>query len=422
MAKRLDSEALERSLCATAMLMQPELVDRHTLGDDDFADPKAALVYRAVQAIHEQGERPDSASVRSWLRTESLITPALDEYLISLAADFAPLSPFEERELCAVLELRRIRRAALEAQAACEGGDLESARKASTRLATARDGATPQANSSSLREAAMSAVEDVFRRDSNRTPVPFGLENLDDQLSSLDPGTMLVIGAATGVGKSSVCLAMALGQAALDVPVGIVSLEDSRRIWGSRAAGKWCGVSPLRMRGKMEAHEYAALGQIGEHMPDPQIYIEDPIGGSEDDVCAAMRRLVHRHGVRVLYVDYVQAIRSTSQSSGRHHQVREISSRLKAQAYALDVPLVLVSQIRRREQGAKPEPTMHDLKESGDLENAAEIIVLLWLPNRSNRDEVAAKIEKSKWGCSEPLFALVRGSDGMLREKTEYDR
>lgn len=272
----------------------------------------------------------------------------------------------------------------------------------------------------------MAAVQDVFDRDTQRAPVPFGIDHLDEQLASLDPGTMMVVGAATGVGKSSTCLAMAMGQAGLNVPVGIVSLEDARRIWGARAAGKWSGISPLRMRqksgpDKLKPDDYAKLGQLPEHCPDPPVYIEDPIGGSEDDVCAAMRRLVHRHGVRVLYVDYVQAIRSTSQSSGRHHQVREIASRLKAQAYALGVPLVLVSQIRRREQGSQAEPNMHDLKESGDLENGAEIILLLWLPDSKRRDFVAGKVEKSKWGCSKPLLSLVRGPDGSLREGTKYD-
>jgi replicative DNA helicase len=149
------------------------------------------------------------------------------------------------------------------------------------------------------------------------------------------------------------------------------------------------------------------------------VHLEIQIGKNETEICAAMRRLVHRHGARVVFVDYIQTILSSHPNAPRRDQVRDMAARLKGQAAALEVPLVLVSQLSRPEIGLQVrEPTIHSLKETGDLENSAEIILLLWRPDAKDHSAISVKIGKSKWGARKRLFQFVRDRAGVLAERT----
>jgi replicative DNA helicase len=414
---RLDTSALELELvCATQA--DPEFIDQIELTPQDLYDSRAGQVFAAQLALRERGEPIDSLSLRLELERRNVLAAADENFLTKmLAHGVAVMSPLALRRLHEVTETRRLKQRLVQALALCEDGDPAVVRAAVEDLASVRD-SRQRGESISIADAALGAINDVFQRgeDLRRT---LGLPCLDASIGGIEPGNMLVIGADTSVGKSSFVLCMALGMAE-HFPVGIVSCEDAKGVWGARAAAHWSGVSPLRMRTSPDGNEYARLGQLAEHMPAVPVHLEIQIGKTEAEVCAAMRRLVHRHGARVLFVDYIQTILSSHPNAPRRDQVRDMAARLKGQAATLGVPLVLVSQLSRPEQASEVrEPSIFSLKETGDLENAAEVVLLLWRPDAKDTSVVSVKIGKAKWGARKRLFQFVRDHAGVLVEQPD---
>jgi replicative DNA helicase len=422
MSHKLDSTLLERDLVG-ACPWQAELVDQVRLHPADFCDGRAATVFAALSSLHERGEQLDSLNLRVELERAGKLTQVGEEYLAAIGNRSNVFSPMALDRLHELAELRRFRKRFVDAIAYCEAGDLESVH-ATCEVAISGQDVFQRGRSSSLREAAHEALTRVYQRSiaskGGNASMTLGLQCLDFAVGGVEPGNMVVVGADTGVGKSSLALTMALAQERKGLTAGIVSCEDSLSVWGERAAARWSSVSALRMRTQLSREELMQLSALIERMPEPRVFLEVQIGKNEHDVCAAMRRLVRQRGAQVLYVDYLQTIASSNRGAMRKDQVREIAAKLKGQADSLGVPLVLLSQLSRPQKGERNrEPTKHDLKESGDIENAAEVIVLLWIesekPNTLN-----LKIDKCKWGARRTLFQVERDRSGTLIEIEQF--
>lgn len=404
----LDSTRLEREFVG-AVYYEPELLDAQHTQPADFHDRAAATVLRGQMALREAGEQIDPVSVREWVL-------ASGETWTDFEADHDVIwTPRAADRLAGMAEMRRTRDALKRALALSEAGNVSGTRAAVLDLTAAQD--THQAGQSvSLGDEAVRAAESVL--DPDTTPrIYLGLDCLYNAIGGAGPGDMVVIGADTGIGKSSLALSMALGMAPR-TPVGIVSCEDGPAIWGARAAARFTGVSSLRMlTGTKDPQDLSRLANLVAHPQAPAIGLECQIGKPEVDVLGAMRRLA-RMGAKVIFVDYLQTILSSDTHAQRKDQVRVIAARLKGQAASLGVLLVLVSQLSRPAKGdPKREPGKHDLKESGDIENAAEVIILLWPGEADN--VLNMKIDKCKWGCRQPLHTLYRDKSGSLVEYEE---
>lgn len=416
MSTNLDTTALELELVCAAS-DDPELIDQVELAPGDFYDARAGHVFAAQLGLRERGENVNPVSLRIELERTGKLQRVGEDFLTAmLAHGIALMSPLALRRLHEVSDTRALRQRMREALPLCDAGDPALVRGAIEQILAVGD-SHQRGESISLAQATSSAIDDIFSRGEDLTRT-LGLSCLDDALGGIEPGNMVVIGADTSVGKSSFVLSMALGMAK-HFPVGIVSCEDAKGVWGARAAAHWSGVSPLRMRTAPDASEYARLGQLADRLPEVPVHLEIQIGKTESEICAAMRRLVHRHGARAVFVDYIQTILSSHPNAPRKDQVRDMAARLKGQAASLGVPLVLVSQLSRPTNGAPVrEPTIHSLKETGDLENSAEIILLLWRPDPNDQNKVSVNIGKSKWGARKRLFQFVRDRAGVLAERT----
>jgi replicative DNA helicase len=210
-------------------------------------------------------------------------------------------------------------------------------------------------------------------------------------------------------------LAMALEQARAGHRPGIVSLEDDRDEWGRRLLAHMSRVNPDDLDN--EAVPSETLGHIELGLREAEncnvrfaYALNRPIG----DVLKAIRALAH-DGCTIIYVDYIQAVRVRARGERQDVAVSEAAQDIKAECQALGVALVLGSQLKRPEGSkAYAEPTMFDLKETGNLENMSEGIVMLWKTGDDEKAKQLGKISKVKGSARRPRFYLERSSVGAI--------
>lgn len=332
----------------------------------------------------------------------------------------APAVPDVER----LVELRRLRAvtaAATTVLLAAERGDLQAALGAlGEAQTTALDGNRVQAHEGF--EMGQRQLERLQQRRHATALVHPGFEYLELATGSLPLGGMTVLGGGTNVGKSSFALELMAKAAERSVVSGYVSCEDPEPIVSARLVSVYSGLSSRKlMTGAIADHEWPRLGAAHEPMREMRgrMWFAFAVGGSDVDVCAAMSRCAMQ-GAKIVIVDYVQAVESSKRQQDRRNEIRWLAARLKAHAQRLNVHLVLVSQLSRPTKGDEArEPSKHDLKEAGDLENAADYIVLLWREREDDFAELRAKLAKSKLGNVGATWKLARHERTARLEEVE---
>lgn len=234
-----------------------------------------------------------------------------------------------------------------------------------------------------------------------------GFLTIDRAIGNLRAKTMTVVGGTTGSGKSSLMLSMAINQARRGMHVGIVSAEDPEAVWGERL---YSHLTDESIADVSDMKVDAAASMAGE-LP---LHFALELGRPLKDVLRAVRHLVRKFGCQVIYVDYLQAVHDP-QKTDRRNFVSNAAARIKAQCQELGATLVLASQLSRPSK-EKPfgEVFTSDLKESGDIENMAEIVMLLWKNGDKDTSLTLGKVAKVKWSAARPRFQIQRNGCGAV--------
>jgi len=249
-----------------------------------------------------------------------------------------------------------------------------------------------------------------------------GFPIVDNAVGNLRAKTMTIVGGTTGAGKSSLMLAAALKQADSASSVGIVSIEDAESVWGERL------YSEIQNESIAEVTD-AKIEEAAKQAELLGVHFAYELGRPLKDALRAIRHLVRKNGCQVIYVDYLQAL-NDPQKSERRHFIANAAAKLKAQCQELGASLVLASQLSRPSK-EKPfgEVFMNDLKESGDIENMAEIVMLLWKNGDKDTSLTLGKIVKVKWSAARPRFQIQRNQHGNVvglsepvDQRSPYDR
>jgi len=244
------------------------------------------------------------------------------------------------------------------------------------------------------------------------TKVKFCEPILDRWLGGLEPGAMMTVGGSTSAGKSSFVLKLAVGMAKKGKRVAILSLEDPKSLWGKRSMGLLAGINVEWLYGGVALgedaiREFSEMGARAELQAQGlPIRVSLATGPKASEAITEARKLVKRYDPDVFFVDYVQAPRFDQRARvGYDKLVADFAKQMKGLAVQYNIPLILVSQFKRPD--SHREPTMHDLKETGDLEIISEIVMLLWKKNEGDVD-THGKIAKVKWALAGQRFMLRR--------------
>lgn len=370
-----------------------------------LVDDNCQTLLNAVVSLRQSGQPADPVSVLTHLRSVGaaggLTAADLARYTDYATGPQTVSSLLERlRELTLLRTLRSGFSSLLEA---VEAPDGPSAREiADGALALATDGAVHGKDSS--REAqsvildAWNAAEEMRQASGGMVGIRTGIPLLDHLLRGLKSGQMWVVAARPGVGKTSLGLQIALQAASAGHPSLLFSLEMSSTELGIRLLSN---VSGVEITGGMTDAEQHAVALAAKRISSLPIVIDDVPGGlGAAELRSRTRRAVHRRGVELVVVDYLQLMHTADRkNSTRDREVAELSRAVKIMARELGVCVILISQLNRGlEHRANGEPMLSDLRDSGAIEQDADGVLMLWVPQQDQRSNVSLKVAKNRHG------------------------
>jgi replicative DNA helicase len=243
------------------------------------------------------------------------------------------------------------------------------------------------------------------------TGVSTGYPNLDEITSGLQPGEMVIVAARPSMGKTALALNIAENIAMRDVPVGLFSLEMSRQQLVQRLLSSRASVSGHSIRRNMLSdRDMAAIIQAADDLMRRPLFIDDTPSLSITQLRAKARRLKQSHDIGVVLVDYLQLMTSGKRAESRQQEVSEISRGVKALARELNVPVICLSQLNRAaEQREGHRPRMSDLRESGSIEQDADVVAMLHRESYFHlNDQAWMEANEDKHNLAELIIAKQR--------------
>jgi replicative DNA helicase len=235
-------------------------------------------------------------------------------------------------------------------------------------------------------------VERLYERKEMVTGLPTGFVDLDERTSGLQPSDLIIVAGRPSMGKTAFCLNIA-AYAAIEKgkSVAIFSLEMSKEQLVLRLLGSESRVDAHKLRtGHLSERDWTPLSNAAGRLAEAPIYIDDTAAISALEMRAKARRLKAEHGLDLLIVDYLQLMRGRGDEGSREQEISNISRSLKALAKELQVPVIGLSQLNRAVEtrpGKEKRPMLADLRESGAIEQDADVILFIY------RDEVYNKCE-----------------------------
>jgi replicative DNA helicase len=238
-------------------------------------------------------------------------------------------------------------------------------------------------------------IDELARRPDEIFGVPTGFIDLDRMLTGLQPSDLLIIAGRPGQGKSGFLLSVAKNAALLHKKrVAIFSLEMSNEQVVQRLLAQETGIDSQRLRnGKLTEEEWPLLTHAIEVLGDTQIYLDDTPAITPLALRTKCRRLHMEFGLDLVLVDYLQLMAGDTHTDNRVQEVSYISRNLKVLARELDVPVLAAAQLSRAvEQRTDKRPVLSDLRESGSLEQDADIVMFIYRPDQYEKETVKQNV------------------------------
>lgn len=255
-------------------------------------------------------------------------------------------------------------------------------------------------------------IEKIYYRKKEILGIPSGFKDLDDLTCGWQSGDLIILAARPSMGKTAMALNIShhAGKVA-GVPVGFFSMEQPKEQLVQRMLASEGRINAKHLRAaKMSAPEWEKFNEAQELLEGVPLYIIDKPALTLLEIRSQARRLVSRHGVGLLVVDYLQLARGDSKARSREQEVGGVSRGLKALAKELHLPIIALSQLNRDlEKRPNKRPTLPDLRESGAIEQDADVIIFIY------RDEVYREDSKDAGFAEINLAKQRNGPTGKLK-------
>jgi replicative DNA helicase len=355
---------------------------------NDFYIPKHEIIFDAILSLYSHGEPTDVIAVTDELTKSGELTRAGGaEYLHTLTAlvPTAANAGFYASIVAEKAVLRRLVEAGtriVQMGYASEGEVVDLVNNAQAEIYAVTGGVEVE-DFIPLTDAVTTAIDEIEAaksRGGQMVGVPTGFSELDELTNGLHPGQMIILAARPAIGKSTLGLDFARAAAIHhDMPVIIFSLEMGRSEIAMRLLSAEASVGLQSMRkGTVHAQDWTTIAQTRGRINDAPLYIDDSPNMTLVEIRAKCRRLKQRVGLKMIVIDYLQLMTSGKKVESRQQEVSEFSRALKLLAKELNVPVIAISQLNRGpEQRADKKPALSDLRESGSLEQDADMVILL---------------------------------------------
>ena len=372
----------EQTLLGLAMTNRDCAEQVATLPEDTFNFPETVTLFRIIRKIIQEHKEPNIISVTN--RIPAMATKVIECSKTSLSLGISPVM-YKQLELEA-LDLRK-RRVLLEAcqkvanQAADPGVDVD---EMSGRLATAINDNANRVEAQTMMEVLTDWLDDL----NNKTPmISTGIAGLDSLTGGLQNGMLAILGARPKVGKTALGLSIATNVAKKVGPVLIVSLEMTAKEIMTRIMASETGTDMQRyVTRKLTDEDYNAIPEATHSISQMKIRItnkQTPL-----QIRRFASNMQRNGGLAMIMIDYIQLMKSDESKKSRYEEVSSISRELKLMAMELNVPILALTQFNRESEqgGSKRKPSMAEARDSGSIEQDANIFIIQYAPGEPKID------------------------------------
>lgn len=255
-------------------------------------------------------------------------------------------------------------------------------------------------------------LDELHKRAGGLRGVPTGFKDLNDTLAGMQDSNLLILAARPGMGKTAMVLNIAQHVAVEEgLPVGFFSLEMSKEELVDRLLVNQADIDAWRLKtGRLEEEDFSKLSEAMGELAEAPLFIDDTPALSVLEMRTKARRLMAEHGLKLIIADYLQLMRSDRRLDNRVQEVSEISQGLKNLARELKVPLLAVSQLSRAvEQRGRKKPQLADLRESGAIEQDADVVMFIWRPDEEEVENFELAVAKHRNGPLRSIPLYWRG-------------
>jgi replicative DNA helicase len=422
-----NDQQAEQSVLGGMLLSQDAVADVFEyVGSHDFYAPKHELIFSAIYSLYGRGEPTDVITVTAELtRTGNLVRAGGADYLHSLTSvvPTAANAGFYAKIVQEKAVLRRLVEAgtSIAAMGYTNEGEVEDlVNQAQAEIYAVGSSAFSEDYvplNVSL-EAAVEEIELAQKRGGEMSGIATGFYELDKLTHGLHGGQLIILAARPGVGKSTLALDFARHAAIKQKqPVLFFSLEMSRAEIALRLLSAEADVRLQNMRGgTVGQDEWKKLAHARGGLNDSPLFIDDSANLTLVEIRAKCRRLASSLGLKLIVIDYIQLLTSGKKVESRQQEVSEFSRSLKLLAKELNVPVIAISQLNRNsEQKTDKKPEISHLRESGSLEQDADVVILLHREDMGVKDSPRAGeadiiLAKQRSGPTDTVAVLFQGA------------
>lgn len=397
-----------------AMLIDEEAIGAaiEILDETWFYEEAHRKIFRAITGLYGERKNVDLITLSDKLRKEGTLDEIGGASYLSLIIDLVPTSANVEHYAHIVKEkgvLRRLIRNATQivSESYESNGNVESVVDNAERLIFEVADLKQKQKSVHIKELIKKSIETLdhlYQRKQHVTGIATGFERFDHMTSGLQNSDLIIIAGRPSMGKSALAVSIAEHVGIeLKQGVGIFSLEMSKEQLVQRMLCSQARVDAHKVRsGFLSPSDWPKLTAAAGKLSESQIYIDDTPAISVLELRAKARRLKANSNIQLIILDYLQLMRSTVKSDSRQQEISEISRSLKALARELSIPVIALSQLSRAVESRQDhKPQLSDLRESGAIEQDADLVVLLM------REEYYNPTEENK-GIADVMIAKQR--------------
>jgi len=382
---------------------------------DDFYHPAHRALYQAMVAIRDAGSPVDLHTLSDHLNRNKMLDSVGGPVVLAEIADYESTAANVVHHARIVRE-NAVRRRVIQAATEIVEEGFEASDSADRLLDTAESKIfeigqeTARETFRSLQEEMQSTfdyVEALMGRGGELTGVPTGFHEVDEKTGGLQPGELIILAARPSMGKTALALNMARNAAVLHhKKVAVFSLEMTAQALVLRLLSSEAELDASKFRsGYISVYDHRKLQQAASELSHAELWIDDSGTLTVLEMKAKCRRMKAERGLDLVVVDYLQLAHADGRNERREQEISEISRGLKALAKELDIPVVALSQLNRGPEnrtGRDKRPMLSDLRESGAIEQDADVIAFIY------RDEVYNRDDESNRGVAELIIAKQR--------------
>lgn len=416
------SEDVERAVLGNLLLDRESMMDvAGWLRKDHFYNLNLGLIYEAMWNLYEARKQIDMVTVGEELKKMKVLKNVGGLTTLAELTENAPVTANIAEYAKMIYEYSIKRNLILVAGRLADSGFDEA--KSLKELLDQAESEVFALSDMENRESFVSIkdvlsdsfdkLDELQKRADGLRGVPTGFGDLDHALSGMQESNLLILAARPGTGKTALALNIAQHASVIHKKgVGIFSLEMSSEELVNRLLVAQADIDAWTLKtGKLGSEESVRLADAMGELAEAPIYIDDTPGLSILEIRTRARRLKMMHGIQLIIVDYLQLAHSSRKVESRVQEVGEVSQGLKNIARELKVPVLSLSQLSRavEQRGGVKKPQLSDLRESGSIEQDADVVMFLWREDEEDLTRVNLSIEKHRNGPLRTVPLYFRG-------------